>query len=361
MVLAACGGGGGSTGPEVEVPNTFSGYAGLADLPWFEVRDGRLVAVDPDWPGAIDFHAHLGFGVGPLSIDYQASTERVEYLIDCDAVVPPCTFDIDVYMNRIASEAMLEEATTEVILGATTAMGKIETHTAPNLLREMDDMGFDKAVLLPIALGLTEPDDMTERFRKAVDESTAPERFISFCSVFPPLDDAVEKLRGFKSQGYVGLKFHPTQQLIAPNDDQAMALFEECGRQDMPVFFHAGRAGIEPAFQQPFALMDKYIEPVETFPDVQFIFGHSGARDFDEAFPIAKQNDNVWLDVHGQGVSNIGRVVSEFDTERVVFGSDWPWYPLAAMLVKVLDATQGNRKVRNRILADNARKLLGIS
>ncbi len=360
-LIVGCGSSGGGTGPTVEVPATYSGYAGLADLPWFELQDGRLVAVEPDWPGAIDFHAHLGFGVGPESIDYQAITDRVQYLIDCDMPPMACDLDLDVYINRIASEQMVEDVTSELVVGATSAMGKIVTHTAPNLLRELDDMGFDKAVLLPIALGLTLPDDMTERFRLAAQQSEAPERLVSFCSVLPSLDDAVARLQAFKEEGYVGLKFHPTQQLTRPNDPDAMALFEECGRLDMPVFMHAGRAGIEPAFQIDFARMERYLVPIQTFPQTRFIFGHSGARDFEEALPIAKEYDNVWMGLHGQPVDNIDTMIGELDTERLLFGSDWPWYPLAASLVKVLHATQGNRKVRDRILSTNARRLLGIT
>ena len=358
LVLAACGKK--NQGQSVQVPATFDGYRGLADLPWFEMHDGRLVAVDPDWPPAVDFHGHFGFGAGPESIDYQIPTERVEYLIDCDDPDEMCVLDFDVYINRVASQSMLRDLTDELVGGTSTAMGRVETHTVPNLLREMDDMGFGHSVILPVALGLIEPDDMTERFRRAINESSAPERFIPFCSVYPPLQDAVAKLQRFQQEGYAGLKFHPTQQRIAPDDDLAMALFEECDRLGMCVFFHAGRAGIELESTQPFAEMDRYIEPIETFPDLPFVFGHSGARDFEEAFRIAKQYDNVWLGIHGQGRPNLSRIVDEFDTQRVVFGSDWPFYPLAATLVKVLDVTQGDRTMRDRILSDNARQLLGI-
>lgn len=356
LLWAACSNS--SQTASVEVPATFEGYQGLADLPWFEMRDGRLVAVNPDWPPAIDFHEHLGFGVGPESIDYQRLTQRVEYLIDCDDPNEACVLNLDVYINRIANHNMLDQMTNELVTGVSTAMGSVQTHTVPNLLREMDDMGFSHSVILPIALGLIEPDDMTERFRRAIDESSAPERFIPFCSVYPPAEDAIGKLQRFKQEGFVGLKFHPTQQRIAPDEDLSMSLFEECDRLGMCVFFHAGRAGIEPESTQPFAQMARYIAPIKTFPELPFVLGHSGARDFDEAFTIAKQYDNVWLGTHGQGRPHLRRIIDEFDTQRVVFGSDWPFYPLAATLVKVLDVTQGSRVVRDRILCHNARQLL---
>jgi predicted TIM-barrel fold metal-dependent hydrolase len=47
--------------------------------------------------------------------------------------------------------------------------------------------------------------------------------------------------------------------------------------------------------------------------------------------------------------------------ERLLFGTDWPFYHQAATLAKVLLVTEGRRDVRRAILRGNAERLLGLT
>lgn len=351
---------------KIEYPATVSGYRGLAELPFFEIdKDGYLALTVEDMPPTIDFHAHFGFAVGASpAIDYLKSSPKVEYLIDCDGAKPPCTFDFNVYMNEIATRVMLDTMENELAMSALSPDGsvKAKTHTLPNLLAEMDRMKVKQAVLLPIAVNLGfGRDDMTERWREAVVTGKATDRFVSFCSVHPKKEDAIAALREYHKQGFRGIKFHPTMQQTAPNDPKALALFEECDKLGMLVFFHAGRAGIEPESTRDNALLANYRDALKSFPKTQFIFGHAGARDWKDALAVAKEYPNVWMEIEGQGVSQVKEIAEQFDTKRILFGSDWPFYPLAATIAKVLIVTDGNKTLRDDILANNARRLLGIA
>jgi predicted TIM-barrel fold metal-dependent hydrolase len=44
----------------------------------------------------------------------------------------------------------------------------------------------------------------------------------------------------------------------------------------------------------------------------------------------------------------------------MLFGSDWPFYHLAATLAKVLIVTEGRPRERHAILRGNAERLLGL-
>jgi predicted TIM-barrel fold metal-dependent hydrolase len=124
------------------------------------------------------------------------------------------------------------------------------------------------------------------------------------------------------------------------------------------VLFHAGRAGIEPESSQPYALPRYYEAPLREFPGVQFVLGHAGARDVEAMVEIARRYPNAWLDVHGQGVTVLGEMIRGAGSERLLFGTDWPFYPLAATLAKVLIVTEGQPAVRDAILRENALRLL---
>jgi len=44
----------------------------------------------------------------------------------------------------------------------------------------------------------------------------------------------------------------------------------------------------------------------------------------------------------------------------VVYGSDWPFYPQAIGIAKVLIATEGDERRRRAVLHDNAARILGL-
>ena len=53
-------------------------------------------------------------------------------------------------------------------------------------------------------------------------------------------------------------------------------------------------------------------------------------------------------------------MIARGPTDRIVFGTDWPWYHQAIGLAKVLLATEGKEQVRQQILYGNAARLLGL-
>jgi hypothetical protein len=334
------------------------GYRGLVELPWFELdARGRLVTT-AELPPGVDFHAHLGFSffLAP-GIDYNAAGSAPHYSFDCDADAE-CVLDLDVYMNHFTTERMQSALTSELVRTFLIGSAAGRTHTIPNLLAEMDDNSVERAVLLPLAPGFPFRDNLAERWLDAVAHCDAPERLVVFGSVHPADDAAPAKLRALADRGARGVKLHPTMQRVRPDDPRTMELYEVCRERELIVFFHAGRAGVEPAFMQPYARMAHYRAPVAEFPDVRFVFGHAGARDIDEAIPVARGRTNVWMEAHGQGVRDIRRLLGAVGPERVLFGTDWPLFPQAASLAKLLIATRDDSSVRDRVFRENARELL---
>lgn len=334
------------------------GYRGLAELPWFELDTGGRLRLAIELPPGIDFHAHLGFYflLAP-AIDYNAGGPPTQYSFDCDGDTN-CVLDLDVYMNHFTTEKMQGELTSGLLQTFLLGSAAGRTHTVPNLLDEMDRNGIERAVLLPVRPGFPFRDDLTGPWLEAAARSGSPERLVVFGAVHPAEASAAADLHALADRGLRGVKLHPTMQRVAPDDPRAMALYEVCRERDLIVFFHAGRAGVEPEFMQPYALMERYEAPVAEFPDVRFVFGHAGARDFEAALPVARGRPNIWMDAHGQGVRDIGRLVDAVGPERVLFGTDWPLFPQAASLAKLLIATRADVALRDRIFGENARELL---
>ena len=338
----------------------YRGYRGLAELPWFEIdKRGRLCLIDDTVPATIDLHAHLGMALLFASpIDMFARTERVHHILDCDRTDPGCELDLDVYINANFSSADLRSMQLDTLENLLWGSKSVRTHTLTNLVDEMDDLRVERAALLPITFGLPFGDDLADDWLDVLERSDQRERFIGGGSVY--LGDPAwrTKLEEQARRGAKIVKLHPATQRYFPDDPRAMEIYEACGRLGLIVFLHAGRAGIEPSYTHQFTLMKGYEPMLAEHPGTNFILGHAGARDVEGAIVLGRRYRNAWLGIHGQGVTVVDRLIKEVGPDRLVFGSDWPFYHLAATLAKVLIVTENKPELRDAILRRNALRLL---
>ena len=92
-----------------------------------------------------------------------------------------------------------------------------KTQTIPNLLREMDAMRVQHAMLLPIKLGLPFGDQLFEDWYAAVNTAQAEQRLHVGFSTHPHANDAIEKMRQGATRGGRVIKLHPTVQRFYPD------------------------------------------------------------------------------------------------------------------------------------------------
>lgn len=336
----------------------YRGYRGLAELPWFDLdEEGRLLCSDERIPLAIDVHSHLGISVlFEPELDLQAHTPRVRHLLDCDRGAPGCALDLDVYINSNFGADELDDLSATLRAQGLWGSEVTATHTIPNLLHEMDAMRVEHAVILPIKLGLPFGDRLTENWRSAIAEAGVSDRLHGGLSVHPRDGNRLQELRRLAASGARVMKLHPTVQKFYPDDPELMTLYEEADALGLVVFFHGGRAGIEPEARLRYAMPRHYEAVLSNFPRLQVVLGHAGARDSEAMVELALRHDNAWLGVHGQGVTRLDSIIQRTGGARLLFGTDWPWYHIGATLAKVLLCTQRSdrRDLRQRILRDNA-------
>ncbi len=344
-------------------PQRYRGYRGLAELPWFEVdRDGVLRCVDESVPLAIDVHCHFGMSLlFEPELDLMAKTPRVRHLLDCDATDPGCPLDLDVYINANFDEPALAELECTTLSQGLWGNDVVRTHTIPNLLAEMDATRVERALILPIAFNLPFGDALTERWHAAISASATSARLLAGASVHPRDPEKIARLEQFAAMGARVVKLHPTMQAFYPDEPDALSIYEAAERLGLVIFFHGGRAGIEPESRHRYALPRHYEGALAGFPDLPFVIGHAGARDGVEMLELGLRHRNAWFGIHGQGVSHLDLMIRRTGGERLLFGTDWPFYHLASSLAKVLIATRdpGRASIRHAILRGNAERLLG--
>ncbi|MFT4613710.1 MAG: hypothetical protein ACI9NT_000851, partial [Bacteroidia bacterium] len=292
-------------------PHVYQGYRGLAQLPWFDLDEqGQLRCIDESIPMAVDVHCHLGMSVlFQPKLDLLARTDRVKHLLDCDDPGKECTLDLDIYANGNFTEAALGDLQWHTVAQGLWGSSFSETQTIPNLLREMDAMRVERALLLPIKLGMPFGDTLTQDWRTAVDQADAGERLHTGLSVHPREKTALQEMRAHAAAGGRIIKLHPPVQRFYPDAPTLMPLYEEAEKLGLVVFFHGGRAGIEPESSHRYAMPRHYEAPLAEFPKLQIILGHSGARDAAGMLELAVRYDNAWLGIHGQSISNLETMI----------------------------------------------------
>ena len=329
----------------------FETHRDLARLPYFQVVEGELRLADPSLGPAIDMHTHLALSyLTPSTVDLERETARTMHYLDVDDPV-----ELDVYANKNFSPDALKRLTHDLTWAALGASGMRSTHTFPNLSREMRGLGIRQSVLLPIDAPVLS--NNAERWLEGARRRT---EFIGFGSVHPLRPDAGRILDAQKRLGARGIKLHPAVQMVGPDHRLCLRVCRMCGERDLPVLFHCGPVDIETRLGRRLSQVYRYEKAIAECPGTRFVLGHSGALQYPEGIALAGRYPNVWLELASQSLTGVQRILAEAPQDRIVFGSDWPFYHQGPPLAKVFLATEGNDKLRRDVLHDNAARLLGV-
>ncbi len=318
----------------------------MRDSKYFEVRDGRLRLVEGLGP-ICDVHTHLAQSYVPTGDVDLARDAVADLYLD-----PDRELDLDVYMNRNFDDAGLARMKRDLSIGSLRDEGMRATHTAPALERQMDDTRVTRSVILAIDLPHTNRN--TDSY---ITVSEGREGLVPVAAIHPMAPRAEALLRAAVARGARGLKMHPAVQLMRPDHPRAMRLYEICGELGIPVMWHCGPVGITSKAADERCHIKHYWQPIHDLPETTFVLGHSGALMYEMAVKLACLYENVYYEVASQGVPAIKHILKSAPPERVMNGSDFPFYHLGTSVLKVLEATEGDEPLRRKVLWENAARV----
>ncbi len=329
----------------------FDDRLALSELPWFEADGERIVLADSSVGPTIDMHTHYALpAMWPHSYDLSTETEDSHLLLGCCS-----NHSLDIYANQNFSKRELRAMKLDLVLGGFTGRGSRKYHTAPNLARDMRDVGVTHSSVLAIDIAVP-----SKHVQETIAAGAERDDVTVFGSVHPRSRKKKVKLEEQLHAGIVGLKLHPAIQSFHPNDESARELYKLAGDNKVPVIWHCGPVGIEPKKARQLSQVANYEIPIQDFPETTFILGHSGALQCKEAVALQKRYANVHLEVSCISLQQMDHVFKNADPERIMFGSDWPFYHPSLQMAKVLILSEGNLALRKRVLYDNAARLLGL-
>lgn len=344
---------GGIANPSLAEQMHLADCEALDTLQYFEHNcAGELVLCEGIADKIIDFHTHIGLsflGSPPVDLDREDPETKPFFPIRDNPI------DLTTYSAASFNKQSAKIARKESVRQAFTKKGYSGTHTPKNLLREMGYNRVTNSVILAIDFNLGALSKNSETYMKAAQKFP---RLIPFVSVHPKDARMEHKVRKFREQGAVGMKIHPPMQFIRANHKQCMKLTKLCGELGMPCLFHTGASDIQPRFQDDYCRIEYFREPVRSQPETTFILAHGGIYFYKELIELARNHENVIIELSGQPAGPIREMIDAGLEDRMLFGSDWPYYIESLPLAKVLLATDDAPDIREKILHGNAVRLL---
>ncbi len=209
------------------------------------------------------------------------------------------------------------------------------------LLREMDQAGVERALLVP-APGAGGNGFVAEVCRRH------PDRLAGLAMLDPEGGEGGEPLaerarRALEDLGAKGFKVHPRAQNLDPNDPRLAPLMETAAAWGVPVMFCTYLGACQVPLQRLTPLC--YDQLAKRHPRTTIILAHAGVQRVLDAYFVAKANPNVYLEIshvlaYLQGTSawqDLVWVCDKLD-QRVIFGSDFPEVSLPAYTELVREA-----------------------
>ena len=298
----------------------------------------------------LDIHTHLALTYVPTGqVDLEAPAVAELYLD------PETPLELEEYMNRHFDDASMKAMRSDLGLGSLTKGGMRATHTAPALKQSMSDLGITRSVIL--AIDLPHSSVNTDGYVTVAGNDDA---LIPAAAIHPMAPSAEQSLRTAVERGARAYKMHPAVQQMRPDHPKAMRMYELCGELGIPVVWHCGPVGIVGDRADKRCFLKNYWAPVHTFPNTKFVLGHSGALQYEMAVKLPNMYENVYCELSCQGLRGMRHVIENVPAERIINGSDWPFYHQAVSLLKICLSTEGQEDLRHKILWTNAAELFGL-
>lgn len=196
------------------------------------------------------------------------------------------------------------------------------------------------------------------------------ESTVGLATVHAGDEDPAAVIQEGLDSGLDGIKLHCPVQGFSPDDPRLDPVYELAVSRDLPTIIHAS--------SHPFYRGSEIIGPEPTaqvlvrFPDLRLCIPHLGLFETHAFLDLADEYETLVFDTAvavGETVHNlIGTRDSEFPADRlrtyadrIMFGSDYPTFPVSVAYSEMVDATATLfQRNQDAVFYENAREFYGI-
>jgi len=234
--------------------------------------------------------------------------------------------------------------------GRCSLLGK--TITLPDIYHLIDSLKYRNIVITPLDLAINSCNMALDQILDKTNNIFAAPR-VSFTqpNSFTSANKILDKYRHA-----IGIKFHPTFDNIAIDDQKYDSLFKRLNDNNLIALIHCGRT--HPASKSE-SVINRALKP--EYSGVTYVMAHMGGNDLAISLKTIKkiqEYDNIYLDTSNCRTPHIiEEAVSKLGHRRIFFGSDYPWGSPYSNAYTVIDADISD-DAKKGILSRNLEQLL---
>jgi predicted TIM-barrel fold metal-dependent hydrolase len=206
------------------------------------------------------------------------------------------------------------------------------------LIRLFDKYTVERAIVFPNPNVGDKYPAMNDYIAECVKKH--PKRLVGFGRTDPRRgEEAIKELTRIKEKlNLDGLKLHPMVECFRPDHPFFTKFFKQAAELNLPILFHTGDGFSSPSLI--LAIATKH-------PKLPIILGHLK----EGCLGVMKSARNIYVETSGT-IPEIVEMAVEIDAERVLFGSDAPYYRYPVQMA-VIDAARISSRERRKVYHDN--------
>ena len=309
----------------------------------------------------IDTHMHI-YPSREQGLRNKATYEVWEYGKKTDVRFSPYGGDVEDALTAIR-ESPVDRAVVVNLFAITRARAS----AVADLPRDLDEPTRQDALA---EIEATMGDRLRRSNRLVCDMAKRHPELIAFVAADPWALDSTEMqlhlAEMVASHGARGVKLHPVLQQFSVSDPRMHPIYETCRDLAIPIVAHSGPSRVGAPFAEPRAFADA----LRAFPDLTIVLAHLGGGAWRQTLEIARSFPNAHFDcceiLAWTGATNapddeqLARLIREIGPDRVLMGSDFPWYDLDETVEHVMSLPLLSREEKSAILGANAGRLLRL-
>ena len=312
----------------------------------------------------------------------------------------PIKVDSHVHLYRSVQEGNSEKHGYEVWEYGKKANVPVSAYpgTVDNILEAMEAAEISKVVVVNLFIAQQHLNDELAKFPKGLSESEIQKRTKDakaevvyelknfnrwLCTVarenseiIPFVGADVTALAGedcakhvqdmMENHGAHGVKLHGAAGGFNMSDERLWPMYSVCEELGAPIIGHSGpdRDGKGLAEPQAFGRL------LKSFPRLHVVLAHMGGATWEQAMEIAQTYPNAFFDCceiiewtdapNAPTEQQLVRLIKDIGPERVMMGSDFPWYDLDYTVERIMELPGLSNEEKEGILGANAVKILNL-
>jgi uncharacterized protein len=241
-------------------------------------------------------------------------------------------------------------------------------------LRAMAEAGVDYAIvtnMLDDPSAHADPAEALISSNQWLCELSQRRPSIKVCMAVDPsliaVSDLVSRVReGAEKYGALGIKLHPPVQRLDLSDEAIWPIFELCQEMGLRIVSHSGPSRSGTQYGEP----DAFRPLLDAFPRLRIVLAHMGGAAWQQLPKLADDYPHVMFDcceiIEWLGASRAPTpsqfvdLIRSVGVDRVMMGSDFPWYDMSHTVALVRGLPELNDEECRAILGDNAARFFDL-